>query len=127
MKWWKGKQEVKIQIFSVGGTIDKIYFDTKNSYEVGPPNISEIIECLHLNPEFTVTSLMQKDSLKMSDEDRKTVNQAVKACYADKIIITHGTDTMVATASAQRYQKRPSFSPAPCNPPYSKILTPCSI
>lgn len=100
MKWWKGKQLVKIQIFSVGGTIDKIYFDAKSSYEVGPPNISEIIGGLHLNPEFTVTSLMQKDSLEMSDEDRETVQQTVKACHADKIIITHGTDTMVATASA---------------------------
>jgi L-asparaginase len=99
MKWWKGKQLVKIQIFSVGGTIDKIYFDAKSSYEVGPPNISEIIGGLHLNPEFTVTSLMQKDSLEMSNEDRQTVKQAVKACHADKIIITHGTDTMVATAS----------------------------
>ncbi|MFL2838844.1 MAG: asparaginase domain-containing protein [Pseudohongiellaceae bacterium] len=99
MKWWTGKQLVKIQIFSVGGTIDKIYFDAKSSYEVGPPNISEIIEGLHLNPEFTVTSLMQKDSLEMSNEDRQTVKQAVKACHADKIIITHGTDTMVATAS----------------------------
>ena len=89
---------VKIQIFSVGGTIDKIYFDAKSSYEVGPPNISEIIEGLHLNPEFTVTSLMQKDSLEMSDADRETVKQAVMACDADKIIITHGTDTMVATA-----------------------------
>jgi L-asparaginase len=100
MKWWKGKQPVKIQIFCVGGTIDKIYFDAKSRYEVGPPNISEIIEDLHLNPEFTVASLMQKDSLEMSDEDRETVQQAVKACHADKIIITHGTDTMVATASA---------------------------
>jgi len=75
MKWWKGKQLVKIQIFSVGGTIDKIYFDAKSSYEVGPPNISEIIGGLHLNPEFTVTSLMQKDSLEMSNEDRQTVKQ----------------------------------------------------
>ena len=100
MKWWKGKQPVKIQIFCVGGTIDKIYFGAKSRYEVGPPNISEIIEDLHLNPEFTVTSLMQKDSLEMSDEDRETVQQTVKACHADKIIITHGTDTMVATASA---------------------------
>lgn len=89
---------VKIQIFSVGGTIDKIYFDAKSSYEVGPPNISEIIAGLHLNPEFTVTSLMQKDSLEMCDEDRETVRQAVMACETDKIIITHGTDTMVATA-----------------------------
>lgn len=91
---------VKIHIFSVGGTIDKIYFDAKSSYEVGPPNISEIIEGLHLNPEFTVTSLMQKDSLEMNDADRELIRKAVTASDGDKIIITHGTDTMVATANA---------------------------
>ena len=88
----------KIHIFSVGGTIDKIYFDAKSTYEVGPPNIAEIIEDLHLNPEFTVTSLMQKDSLEMTADDRSLIRQAVGACPEDKIIITHGTDTMVQTA-----------------------------
>jgi L-asparaginase len=39
----------QIQIFTVGGTIDKIYFDAKSTYEVGPPNIPEILDGLHLN------------------------------------------------------------------------------
>ena len=88
-----------IRIFTVGGTIDKIYFDARSTYEVGPPNISEILSQLSLNLEFTVTSLMQKDSLDMTDEDRALILQHVKQAKEDRIVITHGTDTMVATAN----------------------------
>ncbi len=87
-----------IRIFTVGGTIDKIYFDAKSSYEVGPPNIAEILHNLSLNIEFEVTSLMQKDSLDMTDEDRELVYRHVAAAREEHIIITHGTDTMVETA-----------------------------
>ena len=88
-----------IRIFTVGGTIDKIYFDAKSRYEVGPPNISEILGGLTLNPDFEVVSLMQKDSLEMTDEDRQIVHAAVAAADEPRIIITHGTDTMVQTAA----------------------------
>ncbi len=88
----------KIRVITVGGTIDKIYFDAKSTYEVGPPNIAEILDQLHLNPEFAVTSLMQKDSLDMTAEDRALVLKQVLATKEERIIITHGTDTMVETA-----------------------------
>jgi len=88
----------KIRVITVGGTIDKIYFDAKSTYEVGPPNIGEILEGLHLNPEFAVTSLMQKDSLDMTADDRALVLKQVLATNEERIIITHGTDTMVDTA-----------------------------
>ena len=87
-----------IRIFTVGGTIDKIYFDAKSAYEVGPPNIGEILAGLKLNPHFDVTPLMQKDSLDMDDTDRGLVREAVADCSETRIIITHGTDTMVQTA-----------------------------
>lgn len=88
----------KIRIFTVGGTIDKIYFDAKSTYEVGPPNIAEILNSLSLNPEFEVTGLMQKDSLEMTDADRALILQHVLDAGEERIIITHGTDTMVETA-----------------------------
>jgi L-asparaginase len=87
-----------IKIFTVGGTIDKIYFDANSRYEVGPPNISEILAGLHLNLEFDVVSLMQKDSLDMTAADRALVLERVSAAAEARIVITHGTDTMVATA-----------------------------
>lgn len=87
-----------IRIFTVGGTIDKIYFDAKSRYEVGPPNIPDILAGLHLNPQFEVVSLMQKDSLDMTDADRQLICDAVAACAESRVVITHGTDTMVETA-----------------------------
>jgi len=88
-----------IRIFTVGGTIDKIYFDAKSSYEVGPPNITEVLSGLSLNLDYEVVSLMQKDSLEMTDADRETVRRAVGEASEEQIVITHGTDTMVDTAA----------------------------
>ena len=87
-----------IRIFTVGGTIDKIYFDAKSSYEVGPPNITEVLSGLCLNLDYDVVSLMQKDSLEMTDGDRELVRKAVSEAAENQIVITHGTDTMVNTA-----------------------------
>lgn len=87
-----------IRIFTVGGTIDKIYFDANSEYEVGPPNITEILEKLSLNLDYQVESLMQKDSLDMTDEDRQLIRDRVSASGEARIVITHGTDTMVETA-----------------------------
>ena len=58
---------LRIKIFSVGGTIDKIYFDAKSTYEVGPPNIARVLSDLSLNIEYSISSLLQKDSLEMDD------------------------------------------------------------
>lgn len=87
-----------IRIFTVGGTIDKIYFDANSRYEVGPPNIADTLAQLSLNLSYQVTSLMQKDSLDMTDEDRRVVLSAVNSAEQELIVITHGTDTMVDTA-----------------------------
>ncbi len=87
-----------ISIITVGGTIDKIYFDAKSEYEVGPPNIENVLGELNLSIQYSITPLLRKDSLDMTDEDRALIYDAVKNNPFDKILITHGTDTMVKTA-----------------------------
>lgn len=87
-----------ISIIAVGGTIDKVYFDAKSQYEVGPPNIAKVLGEMNLAVDYTVTSLMRKDSLDLTDEDRQLIRAAVRQDPSDRIIITHGTDTMVQTA-----------------------------
>jgi L-asparaginase len=91
---------VRLHIITTGGTIDKIYFDAKSDYHVGDPVIGELLTKLGVAFEFTVESLMRKDSLDMDDADRALIRERVLACDADHVLITHGTDGMVATARA---------------------------
>jgi L-asparaginase len=89
-----------IKILSTGGTIDKVYFDAMSTYQVGPPNISAVFDELKLGFSYTIESLMKKDSLEITEDDRKLIYRAAKEDPAGNILITHGTDTMVETAKA---------------------------
>jgi L-asparaginase len=88
----------KLLIITTGGTIDKIYFDDKSDYQVGEPQISQILHAMHVAFEFEVSALMRKDSLHISHDDRKLVRAAIAASNTRHVLITHGTDTMVDTA-----------------------------
>ena len=90
----------KLRIFTTGGTIDKIYFDAKSEYEVGEPQIGEILREMGVAFPFEMTSLMRKDSLDMTDSDREAIRVAVAGDAAARVLITHGTDTMTDTAKA---------------------------
>lgn len=89
---------MKIKIFSVGGTIDKVYFDQLSEYQVGFPSVREILDGLPIAFDYEVESLLRKDSLDMDETDRERVRQQIAADPNPKILITHGTDTMIETA-----------------------------
>ena len=89
-----------LEIFTTGGTIDKVYFDAKSTFEVGEPQIIEVLREANLSIDYQVTSLLRKDSLELTDDDREIVRQAVQDSTAQQIVITHGTDTMITTAKA---------------------------
>ena len=89
---------MQIHVLTTGGTIDKVYFDAKSEFEVGPPMIAELLKEAHVTAEVTVEPVLAKDSLELSDADRRLIRERVAACRADRILITHGTDTMVDTA-----------------------------
>lgn len=88
-----------VQIFTTGGTIDKVYFDAKSTYEVGDPQIATILAEVNGGADFTIETLFRKDSLDLTDDDRQVIHDRVAACSSAHILITHGTDTMVATAT----------------------------
>ena len=92
--------ELHVQIFSCGGTIDKIYFDAKSEYEVGLPQIDAVFKEAGVTFDYSVESLMRKDSLDMTDDDRCLVRDKVEASDSRLFLITHGTDTMPETAKA---------------------------
>ena len=89
---------MKIKIYAVGGTIDKVYFDRKSTYEVGDPTIGAILQEALVNLEYQIASLLHKDSLDMTAEDRQLVYDTIEADDHGRIVITHGTDTMIETA-----------------------------
>ena len=89
----------KLLIITTGGTIDKIYFDDKSDYQVGEPQISQILHLMHVAFDFEVSALMRKDSLHITDDDRRLIRAAISASDTAHILITHGTDTMVETAA----------------------------
>ena len=91
---------MRLEIFTTGGTIDKIYFDAKSTFEVGEPQILDVLREANLSIDYQVVPLLRKDSLELTDDDRQVVRQAVENSTASQIVITHGTDTMIVTAKA---------------------------
>jgi L-asparaginase len=89
----------KLLVITTGGTIDKTYFDDKSDYQIGEPQISQILQAMNVAFEFEVMSLMRKDSLHMKDMDRNLIRDVVSASDTAHVLITHGTDSMVETAN----------------------------
>lgn len=90
-----------IKIFTTGGTIDKIYSEEKNTlnFSFGKSAINELSENkVKLNFDYDIEKLLEKDSLEMTEEDRQFIKKACAGAITDKILITHGTDTMINTA-----------------------------
>jgi L-asparaginase len=89
---------MKIKIYTTGGTIDKVYFDQKSEYQVGDPQANGVLERANVVLDYEVESIIKKDSLDFTDEDRELIRKKVEATSLERIVITHGTDTMIDTA-----------------------------
>jgi len=91
---------MKILFIQTGGTIDKDYPKTKNgwAFEINEPAVKRILKKVNCSFNYSVISLIKKDSLEINDEDRSLILSKCKEAKENKIIITHGTDTMNITA-----------------------------
>lgn len=88
-----------LSIVTTGGTIDKIYFDDKSAYEIGEPQIGKILDALGVAFTFDVLPALRKDSLHLDEVDRDLVRRLIEAQPHRHVLVTHGTDTMVETAT----------------------------
>ncbi|NLY57444.1 MAG: asparaginase, partial [Gammaproteobacteria bacterium] len=52
-----------VQIFSTGGTIDKLYFDALSEYQIGEPMVDELLRDARVGFDYAIESLVKKDSL----------------------------------------------------------------
>lgn len=92
--------DTPIQVFTTGGTIDKTYFDAASAYEVGEPQIADLLREAQVTAAYEVETLLRKDSLDLTDADRAIIARRVRESASRRLLITHGTDTMVQTAQA---------------------------
>ena len=89
---------MNIAILTTGGTFDKIYFAANSEYSIGEPCISSILDEGNVTSEFRIKSILKKDSLDINQKERELIKKSVIECEEEKILIIHGTDTMVETA-----------------------------
>ena len=89
---------MSIQIFITGGTFDKEYNEITGKLYFKDTHLKEMLSMGRSQLDVKITTLMMIDSIDMTNDDRDNILEACKNCLLDKIIITHGTDTMVDTA-----------------------------
>ena len=93
-------QTMPIRILVTGGTFDKEYNELNGTLAFNHTHIEHMLQRGRCRLPVSVEVLMMVDSLEMSDADRGRIVHACLACEEQRVVITHGTDTMVETAQA---------------------------
>lgn len=87
-----------IRLFITGGTFDKEYNELNGKLFFEDTHVPEMLDLGRCKLDVDIRTLMMIDSLEMTEEDRDIIALNCIKCEEDKIVITHGTDTMVDTA-----------------------------
>ena len=83
-----------------GGTFDKTYDEIRGQLAFGETHLPEMLRLGRSRVEVSIRTLVMIDSLDMTDADRAAIVRACAECDQARIVVTHGTDTMVETAAA---------------------------
>jgi L-asparaginase len=89
---------MSVRIFVTGGTFDKEYNELNGQLFFKDTHIQEILKLGRSKLNLEIRTLMLIDSLEMTDADRDLIADNCNRCDEDRIVITHGTDTMTETA-----------------------------
>ncbi len=91
---------IPIRVFATGGTFDKEYDDLRGTLFFQNTHVPQMLHLGRCRLNVSVETLMMMDSLDMSDADRARIVAACRDCAESRVVVTHGTDTMVETARA---------------------------
>lgn len=89
-----------IRILVTGGTFDKVYNEKNGQLFFKDTHLAEMLKRGRSRVEVTIRTVMMVDSLEMSDADRDLIAQSCRQAPEDRVVVTHGTDTMTETAAA---------------------------
>jgi len=89
-----------VRIFVTGGTFDKEYNEREGTLYFKDTHLRDMLKLARCRVPVEVRTLMMIDSLEMDDHDRELILSQCRKCDQDRIVITHGTDTMEITARA---------------------------
>ena len=89
---------MKIKMFITGGTFDKEYNEIDGKLFFKATHLPEMLKLGRCKVDVDLRTLMLIDSLEMTDADRKIIVQQCLTAKEERIVITHGTDTMEETA-----------------------------
>lgn len=88
-----------IKVFITGGTFDKEYNELNGSLFFKETHLHEMLALGRCRADLLIETLMMKDSLDFNNTDRELISTACTTTKEERILITHGTDTMTITAS----------------------------
>lgn len=91
---------MSLRIFVTGGTFDKEYDEIHGRLFFKDTHVTEMLSLGRSRVGVAVQTLMMIDSLEMTDADRAAIVEHCRTCDEDRLVVTHGTDTMVETARA---------------------------
>jgi len=91
---------MEVQILVTGGTFDKDYDEIGGKLFFAETRVPEMLALGRCGLKVDVQTLMLIDSLDMTDADRARIVEACRSTASQRIVITHGTDTMELTARA---------------------------
>jgi L-asparaginase len=89
-----------IRVVVTGGTFDKTYDEISGRLSFAATHLPEMLRLGRSRVETTIETLMMIDSLDMTEADRARIVESCVRSSETRIVITHGTDTMVETAGA---------------------------
>lgn len=88
-----------IRILVTGGTFDKQYDEINGRLAFTDSQLPEMLRLGRCKVDVAVRTVMLVDSLEMTDADRDLIAQNCQQSPEDRLVVTHGTDTMVETAA----------------------------
>jgi L-asparaginase len=90
---------MKVRVLVTGGTFDKEYDELRGTLSFRRTHVPEMLALGRCRVPARVTTLMMKDSLVMTAADRRRILAACRRAAEDRLVVTHGTDTMAETAA----------------------------